>query len=312
LAKKVVPDRLLIVGGTGFIGTNLTQYAVDCGYLVTVLSLNIPPSDKKNEQVTYLQADVANLLQLKKKLISSTYEYVVNLSGYVVHHSFLEGGISVLNNHFTGVQNILQVIDWSALKRFVQIGSSDEYGGALAPQHESLRESPISSYAVGKAASAQLLQMLAKTENFPVVILRLFLVYGPGQDSGRFLPQIIKGCFSGKEFETSSGEQLRDFCYIDDITDGILRALKSDNVNGDVINLASGDPISIRTVIEKVKIYIGKGNPKFGKIAYRAGENMSLYADTSRAEFLLGWRSKTTIEGGIKKTVDHYRVYDLK
>ena len=81
---------------------------------------------------------------------SSTYEYVINLSGYIDHHSFLEGGINVLNNHFTGVQNILQVIDWSALKRFVQIGSSDEYGGALAPQHESLRESPISSYAVGK------------------------------------------------------------------------------------------------------------------------------------------------------------------
>ena len=57
-----MPDRLLIVGGTGFIGTNLTRYAVDCGYLVTVLSLNIPPSDKKIEKVTYLQADVANLL----------------------------------------------------------------------------------------------------------------------------------------------------------------------------------------------------------------------------------------------------------
>ena len=74
--------------------------------------------------------------------------------------------------------------------------------------------------------------------------------------------------------------------------------MKRDNLNGEIINLASGDPISIRTVIEKVKTYIGKGNPKFGKIAYRVGENMSLYADTSRAERLLGWRSKTTIEDG--------------
>ena len=88
--------------------------------------------------------------------------------------------------------------------------------------------------------------------------------------------------------------------------------MKSESVNGEIINLASGDPISIRTVIEKVKTYIGKGNPKFGKIAYRVGENMSLYADTSRAERLLGWRSKTTIEDGIKKTVDHYRAYDPK
>ena len=65
-------------------------------------------------------------------------------------------------------------------------------------------------------------------------------------------------------------------------------------------------------MIEKVKTYIGKGDPKFGKIAYRAGENMSLYADTSKAERLLGWRSKTTIDHGIKKTIDHYRAYDLE
>ena len=136
--------------------------------------------------------------------------------------------------------------------------------------------------------------MLYRTERFPVVILRLFLVYGPGQDSSRFLPQIIKGCFSGKEFETSLGEQLRDFCYIDDITDGILKTLKCNDVNGEVINLASGDPVSIRSVIEKVRNYIGKGRPIFGKIAYRPGENMKLYADTSKAESLLKWKSTTT------------------
>ena len=134
---------------------------------------------------------------------------------------------------------------------------------------------PISPYSIAKTSATHFLQMLYRTERFPVVILRLFLVYGPGQDSSRFLPQIIKGCLSGKEFETSSGEQLRDFCYIDDITDGILKSMKSDNLNGEIINLASGDPIS-RTVIEKVKTYIEKGDPKFGKIAYRAGENMSL------------------------------------
>jgi nucleoside-diphosphate-sugar epimerase len=304
-------NRLLIVGGTGFIGRSLTKCAIKKGYEVIVLSLNSPSVEEMTDNVEYLQVDITNIKNLRKKKINNI-DYVVNLSGYIDHGCFLDGGNRVIDVHFGGVKNLLQILNWNKLKRFVQIGSSDEYGGALAPQHESLRESPISSYAVGKAASAQLLQMLAKTENFPVVILRLFLVYGPGQDSGRFLPQIIKGCFSGKEFETSSGEQLRDFCYIDDITDGILRALKSDNVNGEIINLASGDPISIRTVIEKVQTYIGKGSPKFGKISYRAGENMSLYADTSRAELLLGWRSKTTIKSGIKKIVDHYQVYNLK
>ena len=298
-------ERLLIVGGSGFIGKELAKLAIKKGFNVVVLSLN-PPVEKKLNGIEYIQADITSIKSLQKKNIDDI-DYVVNLSGYINHDCFLNDGNKIIDTHFGGVKNLLQMLNWSKLKRFVQIGSSDEYGDAPAPQHESLRESPISSYAVGKVASTQLLQMLAKTEKFPAVILRLFLVYGPGQDDSRFLPQIIKGCFSGKEFEASSGEQLRDFCYIDDIADGILKSLKSDNVNGEIINLASGYPISIRTMIEEVQTYIGKGAPKFGRVSYRVGENMCLYADTSKAELLLGWKSKTTIKSGIQKTVKHYQ-----
>jgi len=299
-------EKLLIVGGTGFIGRSLTKCAINNGYEVTVVSLNLPAVGDTINGVEYLQIDVTDIKSLQSKEIGDV-DYVVNLAGYIDHSRFLDGGRQMLDIHFKGVQNLLLTLNWSKLKRFVQIGSSDEYGSAIAPQRENSRELPISSYAAGKLASTHLLQMLAKTENFPAVVLRLFLVYGPGQDGGRFVPQIVKGCLADKEFETSAGGQLRDFCYIDDITDGILKTLKCNDVNGEVINLASGDPISIRSVIEKVRNYIGKGHPIFGKIAYRPGENMKLYADTSKAEDLLKWKSTTTIDNGIKKTVDHYR-----
>ena len=312
LSKNLNNSNLLIVGGTGFIGSNVTKKALKNGFKVTVISKNNYPQNKQINCVDYINVDISRENDLHHILKDRVFEYVLNLGGYVDHKNFSEGGKEVFETHFSGTLNLVKSINKDTLKGFIQIGSSDEYGANIAPQKENQREMPISPYSIAKTSATHFLQMLYRTERFPVVILRPFLVYGPGQDSGRFLPQIIKGCFSGEEFETSSGEQLRDFCYIDDITDGILRAIKSDNVNGEIINLASGDPISIRTVIEKVQTYIGKGNPKFGKIAYRAGENMSLYADTSRAENLLGWRSKTTIEDGIKKTVDHYRVYDLK
>jgi nucleoside-diphosphate-sugar epimerase len=106
--------------------------------------------------------------------------------------------------HFGGVQNILQSVNLDSLKRFVQIGSSDEYGNLSAPQTEDMRESPISPYSLGKAASTQLLQMLYSTEGLPTVILRLFLVYGPGQDLRRFIPQVIQGCLSSGYFPTST------------------------------------------------------------------------------------------------------------
>ena len=300
---RLMSKRLLIAGGTGFIGRNLTLRAVKEKYSVTVLSLNTPVAERNIEGVEYLQADITDLSELQKQLQGLHFEYVVNLSGNIDHCGFLKGGRTVIDAHFVGVQNLLQVIDWDKLKRFVQIGSSDEYGNLPAPQSEEMREEPISPYSLAKLASTQLLQMLYRTENFPVVILRLFLVYGPGQGDKRFLPQIIKGCLSNARFPTSAGEQLRDFCYIDDITEGVLRVLLNYKVNGEVINLASGSPIAIREVVEQVKKIVSQGFPEFGKVTYR----IALYADTSKAKKLLEWNPSTTIELGIEKTVDSYR-----
>ena len=131
-------------------------------------------------------------LEAVKKVVKSG-----KLSSFLGTHSKdFYGGKKVIDVHFGGVQNILQSVNLSALKRFVQIGSSDEYGNLSAPQTEDMRESPITPYSFGKVASTQLLQMLHRTEGLPIVILRLFLVYGPGQDYRRFIPQVIQGCLS--------------------------------------------------------------------------------------------------------------------
>ena len=298
--------RLLIVGGTGFIGRNLVFNALQQGFSTTVLSLNMPVDEKKVDGVEYLQADITDLRQIEEQLSGTVFDYVVNLSGYIDHSNFLDGGIKIIKSHFEGVQNLLQVIDWKALKRFVQIGSSDEYGDAPSPQIENVREAPISPYSFGKVASTQLLQMLHRTEGLSVVILRLFLVYGPGQSDKRFLPQIITGCKSGNSFPVSAGEQLRDFCYVDDISQGILMSLTNPQVDGEVINLASGKAMSIRKLIEKIQNLIGAGTPEFGKISYRTGENMSLYADTNKANKLLGWTPNLDLDSGLKRTIDYY------
>ena len=300
-------ERLLIVGGTGFIGRNLALAAVMNGFDTIVLSIKIPTNERMVEGVEYLQANITNSIQIQNKLSTTKFDYVVNLSGYIDHYSFLEGGRQVIDTHFGGLQNLLQVLNWSSLKLFVQIGSSDEYGNLPAPQVEEMRESPISPYSLGKVASTQLLQMLHRTEGLPIVVLRLFLVYGPGQDNKRFLPQVINGCLSNAHFPASAGEQLRDFCYVDDVARGILMTLTNDKVNGEIINLASGKAISIRKVVQLVQKNIGQGTPDFGVVPYRIGENMALYADISKANKILGWEPTVSIKEGIERTVGYYQ-----
>jgi len=159
---------------------------------------------------------------------------------------------------------------------------------------------------MAKAAATHFLQMLWCTEQFPAVTLRLFMTYGPGRGDQRFLPQIIRGCLQGRRFPVSEGRQLRDFCYVDDAVECMLRALDAPAVCGRVINLASGNPVTIRAVIEQVRDIIGHGQPEFGHIPYRASENMALWADTTLARELMGWGSLVPLKEGLARKVEYY------
>lgn len=304
-------ETLLVVGGTGFIGRHFTQEAVVRGYDTSVLSLHETSDSNKIDGVEYLVGDIACYEEINQLFSVRRFTYVVNVGGYVDHSRYLEGGREVMDTQFVGVQNLVQCLDWNSLSAFVQIGSSDEYGNQPAPQHESLPVMPNTPYSMGKATAGQMLQMLHRAEGFPAVILRLFLVYGPGQDERRFIPQIITGCLKGKSFATSLGEQLRDFCYVDDIVDGAILAMTSPKAHGKVLNLASGIPVRIRQVLEKVRDIIGQGEPQFGKLPYRVGENMALYADISKAKQLLSWEPKICFDEGLDRTINFYRAQQL-
>ncbi len=297
-------NKILVVGGSGFIGRHLVLRCIEEGLNVTVLcrkGLNVEP--RGYSQIT---VDISNLSALQRSLKNLSFDYVVNLGGCVDHSSFDSVGLTVIAAHFTGVQNLVHCLSRKQLKAFIQIGSSDEYGNQSAPQSENNREQSFSPYSFAKTAATHFLQMLYRAEQYPAVILRLFLVYGPEQNKQRFLPQIISGCLQDKQFPASLGEQLRDFCYISDVVNGIICALNKPEILGEVINLASGRAVKIRELIEQVRKRVGAGNPDYGKFPYRQNENMALYADIEKANTLLGWNSEISLEEGLDKTIKHY------
>ena len=296
-------DKLLIIGGTGFIGQHVVKMALKKGFNVTVLTKNNHNANDKLDGVIYIAVDIGNKVSLLSNLKIKVFDYVINLGGYINHANYSNGGSEVYDVHFSGVRNLVDCLDKSKIKGFVQIGSSDEYGNNSAPQIETQREAPISPYSCAKVASTHFLQTLYRTEMFPAVILRPFLVYGPGQSEERFIPQIIKGCTNRQEFPVSKGEQLRDFCFIDDFIQAVFSALDNHSAHGEVINIASGKPISIKKMINTIVAVIGSGQPQFGQIAYRNGENMSLYGDITKAKNILGWKSSVSLEQGLKETI---------
>jgi len=303
--EEIKPPRLLVIGGTGFIGSHLLRGAIRKGWDSSSLSLHAPSNDRYVEGVEYFQCSLSDIVKLDS-IVSCGFDYVVNLGGYIDHKKYNDGGRELIDSHFTGLLNLVQALPKDGLKCFVQVGSSDEYGDAASPQHEKLRERPISPYSLGKVASTHFLQMLHRTDMFPAVIVRLFLTYGPGQNTNRFLPQIITGCLKNKKFPVSEGAQLRDFCFVDDVVKAILMALSNRNAIGEIFNVASGSPVTIRSMIETVQQAIGSGEAVFGEIPYRVGENMELYADIDKVSKVLGWQPQITLTDGLIKTVDWY------
>ena len=300
-------EKVLILGGSGFIGSHLTKKCRDLGLECYCISIKNNKLIRNFKNVNYYKIDLRDFESTKELISNKEFSYIVNLSGYIDHRSFFNGGLEVFNSHFYSLINVLRCVKLESIKKIIHIGSSDEYGNITSPQNESLRESPISGYSLAKLSCTNLLQMLHRTENLPVIVLRLFLVYGECQSEERFIPQVIKGCLENKTFPVSEGTQIRDFCYIDDVIDGIIAALQSKEALGNIINIASGKPVEVKSVINKILKLVGSGNPQFGLIPFRKDENMSLYADINKAKKLLDWQPKVNMSEGLNRTIKFYK-----
>ena len=141
--------------------------------------------------------------------------------------------------------------------------------------------------------------------------MRLYLAYGPRQDTNRFLPIIIQGCIKNKKFPCSEGKQLRDFIHVNDVVNAIFKSLSSKNARGQIINIGSGKPRKIRKIIERVRKISNGGHPQFGEIKLRRDEILELYPNISKAKKKINWRPKISFEQGLKSTIKFYNEHSI-
>ena len=297
--------KILITGGTGFIGYHLAKKCLKLNWKVTSLSSNRPKKVRKLKKVKYLIADISSKKKLKNK-IKINFDYVVNLAGYVDHSRKLK----TIKSHYNGCKNISSLFINSKIKKFIQIGSSIENGKINSPQIENNTPNRkiLSAYGEAKLLSSNFLLDLNKKYNFPVTILRLYLIYGPYQDPNRVIPITILNSIFNKKFDCSDGKQSRDFLYIDDLVDGIIKILiKKDNLSGEIINLGSGKPTKIKKIIKNIVNLVGSGKPIFGKVRFRKDEINKLYPNLNKAKKLINWAPKTDLNLGLKKTIFFYK-----
>ena len=293
---------ILITGGTGFIGFHLAKKCLNLGWSVTSLSTSSPKKSRKIKNVKYKFCNISNYKKLTKT-IKPTYDYVVNLAGYVDHSH----KIKTIKSHYIGSKNLATLLIKSKIKKFVQIGSCIEYGKLKSPQIEKYKNNKtFSYYGKAKLLSTKMFLKLYKKKNFPVTILRLYLVYGPNQDTNRVIPIVICNAINDRKFKCSHGLQIRDFIYVDDVVNAIIKSLNNRKSSGQIINIGSGIPVSIKYVINKICKQVNSGEPQFGEIKLRNDEIMRLYPNINKANRVLSWKPRVKLISGLKKTIKFF------
>jgi dTDP-glucose 4,6-dehydratase len=297
--------KILIVGGTGFLGYHLAKKCIEKDWGVTSISTNKPKKIRFLSKVKYLILDISKK-KLIKKLIKYDYDYVVNFGGYVNHNEKLK----TYQSHYVGCKNLADFFLGKKIESFIQIGSCVEYGYNKSPQEENKIfdiNKLKSTYGKAKLSATNYLIKKYKEKKFPCVILRLYLVYGPRQDLNRFIPLVIKGCLEKSFFPCSSGKQYRDFLYIDDFVKLIFMILKNKNTIGEVLNVGSGKPKKIKKIILLIKNLIKTGNPVLGKLQMRKDEILKLYPNIKKIKKKINWKPKIDLITGVKKTISFYK-----
>tara|TARA_B110001450_G_scaffold239181_1_gene246853 strand:+ start:578 stop:1492 length:915 start_codon:yes stop_codon:yes gene_type:complete len=298
--------KILIIGGTGFLGYHLAKKCLLKKWKVTSISTSNPKKIRFLPKVKYLIADITKKKQLLTK-IKSNYDFVVNFGGYVNHNEKLK----TFESHYIGCKNLADIFKKKKLKSFIQIGSSVEYGKTKSPQNENKKievERLKSTYGKAKLMATNYLLKLNNRYNFPCTILRLYLVYGSHQDNNRLIPHTLNQCLNDNTFMCSAGKQYRDFLFVDDLIKAIFKCLNTKSSIGEIINIGTGKPLKVKKVILAIKKRINLGNPIFGKIPLRKDEILSLYPNVSKATKILKWIPETSFKKGIETIIKHYKI----
>jgi len=302
--------HVLITGGAGFVGTHLHKRLISEGYSVSVTvrsALKINKSDPNTHII-----DLADRAKV--------YEFVRTLNPDYVFHLAAEKNRNNDPENFSNVYdtNILMALNLIGacrklenFKRFIFLGSCDEYGLRPRPYNENQQELPASFYGLSKLATTKLLSSLFHTESFPSVVLRASVIYGPEQNDQMFIPSLIQSLITKKDFSMTLGEQFRDFVYISDVIEALIKTLLADKqINGKVINVGLGTSYKVNHIAKIVANLIAPdafAAIKFGDLKYRPNEVMDYSMNISLASELLAWTPKIDVKEGIQKTVSYFK-----
>jgi nucleoside-diphosphate-sugar epimerase len=308
-----VVSKVLVTGGFGFIGSHIVEELLRKGFQVGVLD-NLSTGVESNlaeerPRIKIHRADITDLVTLRKVVIG--YEAIYHEAALVSVKRSVEDPISTHMVNAGGTLNVLKVAVESKIRKLVYASSSSVYGNSQSlPKKEDMRCLPVSPYAVSKLAGEAYCSAFARVYGLDTISLRYFNVYGPRQREGQYSGVIP--IFIGKALRNENpvifgdGTQMRDFTYVDDVVKANILSLEMETDPGEILNIATGTPVTINLLADVISRETGKDNLKPIYEKPRPEDVYASYADITKANSVLGYRPGVTLEQGIRKVIDWF------
>jgi nucleoside-diphosphate-sugar epimerase len=303
----------LVTGGAGFIGSHLAEELVRRGHGVRVVD-NLITGKRRNldhiKSVEFLEGDLA-IGEVARRAVDGM-EYVLHQAAIPSVPRSVKDPLTSNEANVTAALNILVAARDAGVKRLVYAGSSSVYGDTpTLPKREDMPTNPLSPYALQKLVAEQYCQIFTRLYGFETVTTRYFNVFGPRQDPGSPYSGVIslfsRAILDGhRPIIYGDGEQTRDFTYIANVVDGVLRACEAPKAPGEAMNVATGGRISLNELLRVMNKICGTNAEPIYKEP-RAGDVRDSQADISKARTLLGYQPIVGLEDGLRQTLDWCR-----
>jgi len=307
-------SHYLVTGGAGFIGSHLAEELTRRGHQVRVLD-NLSTGKRRNLDhvagVELMEGDLADPEACARAV--QGIDYVLHQAAIPSVPRSVKDPVTSNRANIDGSLNILVAARDAGVKRLVYAGSSSAYGDTpTLPKREDMPTRPLSPYALQKLVAEQYCQMFTRLYGLETVTIRYFNVFGPRQDPGSPYSGVIS-LFSTALLDNrqpliyGDGEQTRDFTYVANVVDGVLRACDAPDASGEVINVATGGRISLNQLLQTMNGIVGTNiTPKYE--APRAGDVRDSQADITKARDILGYEPIVGLEEGLRRTMDWCRI----